>query len=58
MEEPTNQVTIAIEGVSRRSALKEDGPQNQNTVSSKSHDGLTRQPAHSELATMLLKVAT
>jgi hypothetical protein len=57
MEEPTNQVTVAIEVVSRRSALK-DGPQNQNTVSSMSHNGLTRGPAHSKLATMLLKVAT
>jgi hypothetical protein len=57
MEEPTNQVTIAIEGVSRRSALK-DGPQNQNTVSSTSQNGLIREPAHSKFATMLLKVAT
>ena len=34
------------------------GTKKQNTVSSESHYGLIREPGHTRLATMLLKVAT
>jgi hypothetical protein len=42
----------------RQSGVREDWSKKQNTASSESQNGLSREPARSRLATMLLKVAT